>query len=249
MYITVKRKTKLILQAGILIVIALIMLIVFVPRSHSSAAETTRFTTVVVDAGHGGFDGGATGYNGLIEKDINLAIAKDLQCILKACGFDVVMTRQTDEALCSGDLSDVPAVSMKKTDMRKRLQIMDETPNSLTVSIHQNKFEQRSSKGAQMFFGVVNPLSEQLAECIQSQFIDKLQNSNTRKIKKAQKDLFLLYYTKAPAVIVECGFISNPDEAARLSDAEYQKRVALTVFAGITEFIKNQGSNLNGSKN
>ncbi len=249
MYITVKRRTKLILQAGILLIIAAIMLIVFVPRSESHAAEATQFTTIVVDAGHGGFDGGASGYNGIIEKDINLAIAKDLKCILQASGFEVVMTRETDEALCNEQSEHVPAVSMKKTDMRKRLKIMDETPNSLTVSVHQNKYEQESSKGAQMFYGINNPLSEQLAECIQEQFVEALQNNNTRQIKRAQKDLFLLYYTKSPAVIVECGFISNPEEAELLSDSEYQKKVALTIFSGIVEFIKNQGSNLNGGEN
>lgn len=201
-------------------------------------AAPSKTETIVIDAGHGGFDGGAVGYNGIIEKDINLAIAQNLKQLLLISGFNVVMTRDSDVALCDGSTDEVAAVTMKKTDMRRRLKIMDETKNSITVSIHQNKFEQQSPHGAQMFYGVNNPLSKTLAECIQGKFVENLQKDNTRQIKMAQKDLFLLYYTKSPAVIVECGFISNPEEAGLLANKEYQKKVALTIFEGITEFLK-----------
>lgn len=199
-------------------------------------AAPSQINTIVIDAGHGGFDGGASGLNGIVEKDINLSISKKLNQILKLNGFKVVMTREDDTALCS-EQETIPAVTMKKTDMRKRLQIMDETSNSLTVSIHQNKFGASSSHGAQMFYGVNNPLSETLANCIQNKFVSDLQKDNKRLPKKAKKDLFLLYFTKAPAVIVECGFISNPNEAQLLTDEKYQSKVAFTIFDGILDFL------------
>lgn len=206
-------------------------------RISVSAKTPTEIDTIVIDAGHGGFDGGAVGYNGLVEKHINLEIAKKLQQVLVLCGYNTVMTRTTDADLCDNE-QEVAAVFIKKNDMRKRLEIMDNTKNSITVSIHQNKYESEAISGAQVYYGVKNDMSKTLAQSVQNAIVSSVQNDNKRQIKQAQKDLFLLYYTNAPAIIVECGFISNPKEAANLSDNEYQNKIALAIVKGITDFKK-----------
>jgi len=201
--------------------------------ADTQPSQPEKIETVVVDAGHGGIDGGATGIHGEVEKDINLAIAGYLKNYLQMSGMDVVMTRESDLSLHTSDGS----IAQKKAeDIRKRLSIVDQDENSLTVSIHQNKFGESKYHGAQMFYGVNNPQSEVLAQTIQTSIVEKLQPENTRQIKKGTKSVYLLMHAQNPIVLVECGFLSNEEEAKKLSEEEYQKEMAFAIYCGIMEY-------------
>ena len=223
---------------AVMLAAALIVYLVinFINRSSPvSVSSVDRIDTVVIDAGHGGIDGGATGIGGVVEKSINLQIALKLKNVLQANGYRVVMIREADTSIHSSGKS---IAQQKKSDMNNRLKIINETPNSLTVSIHQNHFEQQQYSGAQMFYGKVNTDSKILADCIQKRFGGTLQSDNKREIKQAGKDLYLMYYAKTPIVLVECGFLSNPIESALLSDDTYQNKVAFTIFSGIMDYLQ-----------
>lgn len=200
----------------------------------ASVAQSNRLT-VVLDPGHGGFDGGAQS-NGINEKELNLAIADKERLLCQLFGFQVVMTRDSDVSI-----HDEASGNWKRSDMHKRLDIMTAQPQSVTVSIHLNKFEQASAKGAQVFYAPKSPDSDLLAQTIQDSFKLLLQPENKRQIKKADKDLYLLYNnTVTPAVLVECGFISNPGEAEKLKESTYQDQVAMTICYALMKF-QNRG--------
>ena len=190
---------------------------------------------IILDAGHGGVDGGCSAYNGAVEKDINLSIELSLKAILETFGYTVEVTRSTDISIFDPGI--VGIGKQKKSDMNNRLNLFNKYENAVAVSIHQNQFTDPQFNGAQMFYTETNPLSQTLAQTLQNTFKSKLQNNNDREIKNAGKDLFLLYYSKCPSVMVECGFLSNKQEADLLLSKGYQKQVALTIFSGLNEFI------------
>lgn len=182
---------------------------------------------VILDAGHGGMDGGAVG-NGITEKEINLKIAQKTRDLCQLFGFEVIMTRDSDISIHDSDKTTVR--SQKNSDLKNRLAIMTEPPGAVVVSIHLNKFPQSYVHGAQVFYAPKAADSDVLAEMMQLNFREKLQPGNERKIKKADSALFLLYNnTINPAILVECGFLSNPDEAALLKKEEYQDQIAMTI--------------------
>lgn len=190
---------------------------------------------VVIDAGHGGIDPGAVGVNNISEKDINLQIALCLKDILIANGYDVTMTRETDISIHDDDLK---SVSRKKTsDLKNRLKIIEKTPDAIAISIHQNKFPSRSPSGAQMFYGRKNERSKVLAQSIQEAFVKNIQPNNKREIKKSTSDVYIIHNAKNPIVLVECGFISNENDAKNLSNEEYQQKIAFTIFCGISKSL------------
>lgn len=194
-----------------------------------SAFKNTVITpTVVIDAGHGGFDGGATSVFGYLEKDINLSIALKLEGILKLLGYKTVMTRTSDAALAS----------TKKEDMYARLEIINKSYDSVFVSIHQNHFSQSQYFGAQMFYGSKNEEeSKKLATVLKENFKENINPQNKREIKKAPSDLFLFKKAQIPSVLVECGFLSNPNDAKALSKPEYQTKIAFTIAQSICEYF------------
>ncbi len=194
---------------------------------------------VIIDPGHGGIDGGAVGVNGTVEKDINLEIALVLRDQLTLFGYDVLMTREDDRSIHDEGVTGI--ANQKRSDLNNRLALMNEYPDAVVVMIHQNRFSQSKYSGAQVFYGKNHSESAELAKIIQSAFVRLLQPENTRAVKKAGKDIFLLYYSENPIVMVECGFLSNPEEEALLSDREYQQKVAFTIADGLTEY-ENQKS-------
>ena len=121
--------------------------------------------------------------------------------------------------------------------MDNRLKLFNKYDNAVCISIHQNQFTDSRYSGAQMFYSESNNKNESLARSIQSKFVEFLQPDNSREIKQCGKELFLCYYSKNPTVMVECGFLSNPEEASLLTDEEYQRKVAFTIFSGINNFI------------
>ena len=191
---------------------------------------------VIIDAGHGGFDGGAEGLGGIVEKDVNLPIALKLRDLLRAEGFRVIMTRESDVSTCDEGLG---SISEKKTsDIMNRYEILKENPDAIYIGIHQNKFPESSSFGAQMFYGPRSEQSEILAGILQQNFRELLQPENKREPKKAENNIFLLYHAPIPAVLIECGFVSNPGDAAKLVDESYQNKLAYVISGSLLQYIE-----------
>lgn len=186
---------------------------------------------IVIDAGHGGEDPGKVGINGANEKDINLQIAEKVKAYLEASDIEVVMTRTADEGLHDSDAS-----NKKVQDMKRRLELIDEASPEVTVSIHQNSYPEEYVKGAQVFYYTGSSEGKRLAEDIQAQLIEKVDPGNKRQIK-ANDSYYLLKKTGTPIVIVECGFLSNNEEAEKLCDETYQDRVAWAIHMGILQYL------------
>jgi N-acetylmuramoyl-L-alanine amidase len=200
--------------------------------TSSTVINTDR--TIIVDAGHGGEDGGTQSSTGVLEKDINLAISFKVGTILRLMGYTVVYTRSEDKLQYGADA--LKQRQKKVSDIHYRMNLMENYPDAVFLSIHQNYFTQSKYYGAQVFYSKNNPLSKTIAESIQGNIHKLLQNDNDRQIKPSGTDVYLLYHAKNPAVMVECGFMSNPGEALLLSDGEYQKKMALAIVAGIEEY-------------
>lgn len=190
---------------------------------------------IVLDAGHGGMDGGCSSVNGTPEKGINLNILLTLRDMLNASGFETDVTRDTDCSIHDEGIRGI--ANQKSSDMDNRLAKFNEHKNCLCVSIHQNQFTDDKYSGAQMFYAPTNPKSKNFAQCIQNKFVANLQPDNNREIKECGKELFLCYYSKNPTVMVECGFLSNAEEAAKLESEDYQRQVAFTVYSAIVEYL------------
>ena len=193
-------------------------------------AESRAPCTLVIDAGHGGFDGGAVGANGTCEQDINLSIARRVQLLAGFFGTRTEMTRPDENAL-DYDPSQ-PVRHNKVTDIKAREKIVADTANPVFVSIHLNKFSDPQYHGAQVFYSANHAASRTLAEQLQADLITGADPENHRQVKQAEKSIYLMKQLDCPAVIVECGFLSNPDEEARLAQPEYHKKLALCIACG-----------------
>ena len=190
---------------------------------------------IVLDAGHGGMDGGCSSAEGVPEKGINLNILLNLRDLLRVSGYEVAVTRDTDRSIHDSGIEGI--ANQKSSDMDNRLAIFNEHSNAVCLSIHQNQFTDPKSSGAQMFYAPTNKESEKLAQKLQNSFHTRIQPDNDREIKQCGKELFLCYFCKNPTVMVECGFLSNPEEAAKLTDEAYQRQVAFTIYAGLQEYL------------
>lgn len=192
-------------------------------------------TCVVIDAGHGGEDGGTSSAAGTIEKDVNLEVAVALRDLLEAAGIPTVMTRTEDKLLYDRG---VDYHGRKKVlDLAARRTIAEATEGCLFVSIHMNAFPQTQYSGMQVWYGMADARSFDVATAIQKGSTT-LMPDNQRKVKAAGSSIYLLERLACPAVLVECGFLSNPEEAARLSDAAYRRAVATVIFGGILAYVE-----------
>ena len=200
----------------------------------ANAEKSQKSPTIVIDAGHGGEDGGTSG-GGVVEKDLNLSIAKDLADMLRAAGFEVVLTREDDRLLYDPQ-SDYKG-RKKQLDLAERLRIGESIENAVFVSIHMNSFSDSKYRGLQVYFSPNDPTSRELAESIQTSVAEHLQPDNKRSIKQATSRILILHQIKKPAVLVECAFLSNPDESSLISTEEYRKKLTFCIFCGICEFI------------
>ncbi|MDD6270078.1 MAG: N-acetylmuramoyl-L-alanine amidase [Oscillospiraceae bacterium] len=190
---------------------------------------------IVLDAGHGGMDGGCSSVNGTPEKGINLNIMLHLRRMLQICGYTVEVTRETDCSIHDEGIEGI--ANQKSSDMDNRLELFNKYDNAVCLSIHQNQFTDSSYSGAQMFYSNQVKGSAAMAQNIQDSFVEFLQPENKREIKLCGKELFLCYFCKNPTVMVECGFLSNPEEASLLETEEYQQKVAFTVFSGLEKYF------------
>ena len=222
------------------IISALISLILIIPMLDfdfplpSNSVGANSNITIVLDAGHGGEDGGAQG-NGFSEKDLNLDITLRLASFLREQGVNVVLTRDTDSLLYDTE-SDYKG-KKKAQDLRKRLEIANSCENPVLVSIHMNYFAQTQYSGLQVWYSKNDSRSKTLANFIQSNVKNTLQPNNNRATKEATSSIFLLHNATCPAVLIECGFLSNPDEAHALGDANYRQNLANVIFKSIMDYI------------
>lgn len=185
---------------------------------------------IVIDAGHGGFDPGKVGTQNTLEKDINLAIAKKVEKILRESGYTVYMTRMEDKAL--GDES---GKSKKITDLKNRVMMINEAEPAVAVSIHQNSFSAGTS-GAQVFYYTGSEQGKKLAGILQQTVKDIVGDGNHR-VEKANSSYYMLKKITCPFAIVECGFLSNPTEESLLRDEKYQQKMAKGICEGIENFL------------
>ena len=234
-------KKYLFFLIALLIICIIVILFIFhqndISGMFSTIFKNSLSTVVIIDAGHGGFDCGAIGVGNIYEKDINLAVSIKLRDLLNLNGYIVKMTRVTDVGTESPDA--VSIRQKKHSDIKNRLKLMNENKNGIYISIHQNMFSQSKYYGSQVFYSGNNEGSRILAENIQSQLIDLLQPQNNRRIKRATSDIFLLYNAnkEMPSIMVECGFMSNENELKLLMDLDYQKKLAFSIFSGLTKFL------------
>lgn len=194
-----------------------------------------REITVIVDAGHGGIDGGAVAADGTLEKDINLSIAMYLNSYLSAFGIKTKLTRSEDISIHSPRAETTR--EKKVSDIHNRMKIMDDTDNCIFLSVHQNSYTDPKYSGTQVFYSPNSTISAEIADCIQNSVKNNLQNDNERRIKKSTKDIYLLYNAKKPAVLVECGFMTNKNELELLKTEEYQRKMAFLIATGILDYI------------
>ena len=198
---------------------------------YCNKAGIQRNLVVVIDAGHGGNDPGKIGVAGTKEKEVNLAIALKLKKSLEKQNIRVVMTRTDDR-----NLADANASNEKTSDMKNRVAKMDSEQPDMVVSIHQNSYTDSSAKGAQVFYYSESEEGKKLAEILQKNLIEIADQENNR-VAKANTSYYILKNTSAPTVIVECGFLSNPEEESRLISAAYQEKLVEALQKGICEYL------------
>lgn len=197
---------------------------------NSDRVEKKEYT-VVLDAGHGSSDSGKVGINGVLEKDINLSISKETKKHLEKKGIRVVMTRDKDESLAEGENG-----NRKVQDMKARVKRINDTKPNLAVSIHQNSYHEESIHGAQVFYYEHSESGEKDARILQEALL-AVDPDNTRQVK-ANTTYYLLKRTEVPILIVECGFLSNQEEAEKLASEDYQKEIAKAIANGIESCLK-----------
>ena len=230
------RKNQRILAAALLA--GALFLCAFPLLRTPEAAEAAAFlpetpVTVILDAGHGGEDGGASTADGVLESGINLEIALRLRDLLAFAGVDTLMIRDTDTAVYSGDCR---TISQKKvSDLKNRASMVNAVENGLLVSIHQNYFEQTKYCGAQVFFAKTDG-SKALAERIQQSLRENVDAANHRQCKPSQS-VYLMEHIECTGVLIECGFLSNYEEAKRLQTDAYQKKLTAAICGAITEYL------------
>ncbi|MBQ7011033.1 MAG: N-acetylmuramoyl-L-alanine amidase [Clostridia bacterium] len=202
-------------------------------NSEIELPSNTELTlpVIMIDPGHGGADCGAVGINGILEKDVNLKLSMYVAEAFESAGYSVLLTRDTDIML-----TDESAVhtTKKSSDLSARVKASDAA--DIFISIHMNKFPEEKYSGAQIYYSVNDPLSQKLAQMIQDGVRASLQQENTRSVKSGE-GLFLLDRITVPAVICECGFLSNKAEAEKLADEEYLRALAFEIFSAIDDFV------------
>lgn len=233
------KKCIIAIITAFLIILSAMLYLTFMANFSAAEASSMPITqkTVIVDAGHGGDDGGAIGIDGTVEKDINLDIALKLEKILKFYGFNVIMTRTQDVMTCDDGLDSLR--KRKISDIHNRFELMRKNPDAIFISVHQNKFEDSSQHGTQVFYSGNDERSKELAEAIQTSVTLTLQRKNDRVVKKSGSGIYLLYHAKIPAVLVECGFISNSDEVKKLKDESYRMKLAILIADGLLKYLSN----------
>lgn len=225
-----------------LVLLAAIILTLPDPKEiHVLATKTAMPVTLVIDAGHGGPDGGAVGNDGTLEADLNLAIAKLVAAEATRRGVHVILTRETQDGLYS--LDNTARIWRKLEDMKRRKDIIEEVTPHAALSIHMNCFPQDPSVGgAQVFFpksgnAEVLKESENIAKSVQGQLNENAKNGRNR-VHMAKGNVYLLENPNVPIILVECGFLSNEVDLTKLKQMKYQKQIAACILNGVLEQLE-----------
>lgn len=222
-------------KVELVVLILLLAVLLTVSRNLEKYVSSKKVreaeTTVVIDAGHGDQDPGKIGVNDALEKDVNLQIAKEIKKLLEDKNIKVIMTREDDTTLAKDSNG-----SQKVQDMKARVELINKTKPDLAVSIHQNSYPDESIHGAQVFYFTHSTEGEKAAGIMQKALL-AIDPENHRQ-EKGDDGYYLLRRTEAPTIIVECGFLSNGEEAGKLVDKEYQKKIAEAVVQGIEEYVR-----------
>ena len=228
-----KRKKHIIVMITAIMICFVLMIVVnqpdYVDVTNENGNNSDKI--IVLDAGHGGEDGGAVSSSGVVESDINLQFTQKLKYILSLNGYEIVMTREDDSDLADKSIDTISG--RKKSDMHRRLDIYNSDIRNVAISIHQNIFPADSCKGTQVFYSTQVMSGKILADNITDTVKKYLQPENQRLSKPTSGSIFLLDNAKIPAVIVECGFLSNSEEVKLLCDRDYQRKFSYCVFLGL----------------
>lgn len=213
----------------------LLFLIAVFPFCHKLSKQVVALhrnkTTIVIDVGHGGSDPGKVGIQGIKEKDVNLAIARYLKDYLIAEDYTVYMTRETDQGLYDESVS-----NKKKSDLSNRIQFLQKKNASCMISIHQNSYPDTIQHGAQTFYYKGREEDKNFAQYVQDSLL-AFDPSNTRQIK-SNTSYYILKNAQVPSILIECGFLSNPEETANLTDPNYQKQIAYAIAIGTCRYLR-----------
>ena len=219
----------------------LLVVILFLGIAHIGSNTVTtiqqqkavsRNHMIVIDAGHGGIDGGATSCTGVLESHINLEIALRLEDMFHLLGYDTVMIRKTDESIYTEGNT---IASQKVSDLKERVRIANETPGAILISLHQNTYSDSRYRGAQVFYGN-DVQSKALAQAIQKNIVSILNPGSQRKSKSA-KGVYLMEHISCPGILIECGFVTNPEEEALLRDGQYQTKLCGVIAASVSGLL------------
>ena len=202
---------------------------------YAAVVAASERKTIIIDAGHGGEDCGAIGVSGVYEKDLNFSVANTLGEMLTENGFAVIYTRTEDKLLYTEE-ENIHGIR-KISDLKNRCKIGAEHKSALFVSIHMNSYQNEKYSGLQVYYGLKDESSESISRVIQKTVKDLLQNENKRSVK-AGKNMYLLENLENPAVLIECGFLSNREECEKLSEKEYQKQLCFSILCAIIEYNK-----------
>lgn len=203
------------------------------------SAMEKQHRTIILDAGHGGMDGGAVAIDGTRESDLNLAITLKTDALLALLGEKTQLIRDTDTDLSS---EDAKTVSQKKvSDIRNRVSTVNAAPDGLLLSIHCNTYTESKYHGAQVFYGTEGE-SKALAQLLQSSIRTYVDSYNHRESKQIGPDIYLFRHITIPGVLVECGFLSNPEELSLLQEEAYQKKLAVTIAATLSNYLMEDSS-------
>ncbi len=207
-------------------------------KNHENTEANSNISKklIVLDAGHGGEDGGAVGTNGILEKELNLETSVVLETYLRFAGFEIVQTRTEDILLY--DRSADYTGRKKMLDLAARLKIAEELTPDLFISIHMNAFPDGRYSGLTVYYSPNDPRSKVAAELMQNRVVLSLQPNNNRELKKAGGNIYLLDRLNCPSILVECGFLSNEEECAKLSTEEYRRKLSLVLFSSISSFFQ-----------
>ncbi|MBO5934382.1 MAG: N-acetylmuramoyl-L-alanine amidase [Clostridia bacterium] len=190
---------------------------------------------IIIDAGHGGADGGAVASDGTQEQHLNLDIALKINSYLSEHGYKTILTRSDDNSIHNTGADTIR--QQKVSDIHNRLKIIESNPDSVFVSVHMNYFTESKYSGTQVFYSPNNTDSEKLAQHIQNSVVTFLQPDNTRQIKQSDSSIYLLYHSSVPSVMVECGFLSNAEETEKLKNDNYRTQMAESICNGIINYL------------
>lgn len=230
---------KHLINYGYYSIIAVVLIfLVFINASFTDSVVSNVSDTkplIIIDAGHGGKDGGAVAPDGTQEQYLNLSIALKMNDYLIKKGYKTLLIRDDNNSI--HDVNANTIKEQKVSDIRNRLRISENHKNSLYISVHQNYFTESKYSGTQVFYSPNNPESEVLASFVQKSVVKSLQPDNTRQIKKCDKSVYLMFKTNAVAILAECGFLSNPEELDKLKNEDYQQKIAQAICDGIIDYI------------